>query len=141
MNNYLEFSVCWPRILESTNISNLSELADLVDVSQPTVSRNKKKNTFPRNWAIIIGYKSNIHPEWIMTGKGPIRNDTQESSYQNNMLHEIDRWLADLTVNEPFRKEWFIGVFLDAFPKFKKWKNNQDNVKNKDNTPGNSKAA
>lgn len=132
MNKKFSFSDCWVRIQESTNISNLSELAELIGVSQPTVSRKKKENAFPRNWAIIVGYESGIHPEWLMTGIGSKQTNSTNAKYQNSMLHEIDIWLSEQIENEPFRKEWFLGTFLDAFPTFAKWKKSQDEKERKD---------
>ena len=141
MNNIFSFSDCWLRIQNSSNINNLTELANLIDISQPTISRNKKNDSFPEHWAIVVGYKLNIHPEWIMTGEGQKQRSQSNSTYHNKLLHEIDRWLTELIKNEPFRREWFLGVFLDSFPKFAKWRTNQNSVKNEYHTPKNSKAA
>ena len=140
MNDFFVFSDCWARIKSSTNISTLTELADILDISQPTVSRKKSDNLFPKNWAIIVGYKSNIHPEWIMTGEGIAKSDDYAPEFQNELLHEVDRWLAEQIKKEPFRKEWFKGSFLDAFPLFAEWKKSQEKEEREDTSIQNKAA-
>lgn len=125
MDDFSIFSDCWSRIKKSTDISTLTDLADILDVSQPTVSRKKAEDIFPKNWAIIVGYKSNIHPEWIMTGNESFKSRETTPSFKNDILEDIEKWLSEQIKKEPFREGWFEGTFLDAFPLFAEWKKSQ----------------
>ena len=135
------FSEIWSRIRLETDLEKISELAILIETTPQYVSRKKKNNDFSVEWAFKIALKYNLSTDWIMTGKGPKRREEPDPSYKNSILHDIDRWLSEQIKKEPFRKDWFMGAFLDAFPKFDQWKKNQENTKNEYNTPGNSKAA
>jgi hypothetical protein len=137
----MDFLHIWDRIKNETDIQTLTGLAAFLGTTQQHVSKKKGINEFSVQWAFKIAHKYDLSTDWIMTGKGQKKRDKPDSSYQNDILHEVDRWLTEVIKNEPYRKEWFLGVFLDSFPKFAQWRNNQNSIKNKDNTPRNSKAA
>ena len=134
------FSDIWLRIKNETDLDKISDFAKLVDTTPQYISRKKGKNDFSVEWAFKIAQQYGLNTDWIMTGKGSKRRGAPDPSYENNILHEIDRWLTEQIKNEPFRKEWFIGVFLDSFPKFKQWRKSLGS-QSEDNTNNNSKAA
>ena len=70
-NANLNFSEIWNRISCETDIKNYSQLAQLIGISQQSVSSAKRKNRFPINWAYNVAKKYNLLTEWILTGKGP----------------------------------------------------------------------
>ncbi len=44
-------------------------LANVVGVAQSTVSKKKKNNIFPEEWAYRVSKKYNLPTEWILTGE------------------------------------------------------------------------
>ena len=134
------FNEIWNRIKEKTSLEKYNELAEVVETAQSNVSKRRKENIFPPEWGFKIAQKYGLCTDWIMTGIEPKKRKKPDSSYQNKILHEIDKWLSEQIKKEPFRKEWFMGTFLDAFPKFAKWKRSQGS-QSEDNRNNNSKAA
>ena len=121
------FEEVWSRIKDATGLQNLKDLAEIVKRTGAAVSGAKAKNEFPPGWAYLVGQKYGILTEWIMTGTGPKRlKDLQNSSQQLEITIEIDEWIKDIIKKEPFRKDWFRGVFEDSFPAFKEWKREKE---------------
>ncbi|KAB2891600.1 MAG: bacteriophage CI repressor [Desulfobulbaceae bacterium] len=118
----MSFSSIWKRILEETDIKNLSELAGIVGTTQPYVSRKKKNDEFPVEWAFKVAEKYNLLVEWLFYGRGPRRLSDASSTFNQSFLKEIDEWLSEFIAAEPNRKEWFECSFEDCFPLFKEWR-------------------
>jgi hypothetical protein len=118
----MSFSEIWQRIVSETDLTKLTQLADLVGTTQQYVSRKKKKDEFPVEWAYKVGEKYKLLTEWIMKGDGPVRLSICEKCFNQDYLKDVDRWLSDLISKEPNRKEWFECAFEDSFPMFKEWR-------------------
>jgi Bacteriophage CI repressor helix-turn-helix domain len=138
MDNFFNI---WKRIQDETDLKKIGEFARFVGTTPQYVSRKKSKNEFSVEWAYKIAEEYGLRTKWVMTGKGPKGSSDQEDKFHNDFLHEIDNWLTEQVGNEPFRKEWFVGNFLDAFPKFAQWRKSLESQKNEDNTDRDSKAA
>ena len=65
------FEEIFLRLQEAIGVKNISQLSEIIERKQPTVSAAKAKNNFPANWAFEIEKKYGILTGWIMTGKGP----------------------------------------------------------------------
>jgi hypothetical protein len=128
MNKNFIFSDCWFRIQKSTNIKNLTELADIIGISQPSVSRKKKEKIFPRNWAIIVGYEYNINPEWIMTGEESKRIVDPKSKHINSYFQELEEWGKEIGKSNNI--EWLTQQIDEALPMFVKWKKRKEEGEN-----------
>ena len=48
-----------------------TELADFFGVPQSAVSAAVRRGKMPSSWLVILMRVKNVHPEWILTGKGP----------------------------------------------------------------------
>lgn len=98
----MSFTDSWDRIKKETNIKYLSDLAEVIETSQPNVSRQKKEKTFPPGWAYIVGKKYGLLTEWIMTGEGPKRlgekivNDEKEAPPKGI----IEEWIQEVREKE-----------------------------------------
>ena len=136
----LLFLDIWERIKSATNINTLTQFAVFLETTQPYISRKKSQNDFPVEWAFKVAQEYGLNTDWIMTGKGSMRSGESEPEFQNELLHEIDRWLAGQIKKEPFRKEWFKGSFLDAFPLFAEWKKSQEKEEREDTSIQNKAA-
>jgi hypothetical protein len=44
-------------------------------------------------------------------------------------IQDLDQWLSELVVKEPYRKEWFKASIEDTFPMFKEWKKRREDQK------------
>lgn len=123
-NNFFE---CFARIKSETDILNMTQLAELVNVSQSTVSKQNIKKEFPAEWAYSIGKKYNLLTEWIMEGVGPKRLSSKDHEELNlNLLKEIENWVEDEKKIEPKFSDWFEVEFKQKFPKFAEWKRKAD---------------
>lgn len=124
----MDFQIIWNRIKENTEITNLNGLAKLVQTSQPNVSKRKKENKFPIEWAYKIGKEYDLNLDWILEGIEPKRAsgcDHQEQDtkiFKNDILHQIDEWLSEMVKDDPGRREWFRIDFEDKYPKFAEFK-------------------
>lgn len=139
----MKFTSVWRRITEETDIKNLTQLSKVVETTQQNVSKKKKNDEFPANWAVKVGFKYGLMIEWILTGNGPKRlseyippqsqkkvkgehNDGCSRKIHFDFLYEIDEWLLEIVTKEPFRKDWFQGFFMDACKPFADWKKRKD---------------
>ena len=48
-----------------------TDLADFFGVPESTVSAAVRRGKMPSSWLVILMRVKNVHPEWILTGKGP----------------------------------------------------------------------
>jgi len=121
-NANLNFSEIWNRISCETDIKNYSQLAQLIGISQQSVSSAKRKNRFPINWAYNVAKKYNLLTEWILTGKGPKSlDDLRRKAYHNSLAVEIDRWIDFMKERNMKEVTWFEIDFLKRYPEFKEW--------------------
>ena len=59
------------RIYFITGTRTQIELANFLGLRQSAVSVAKRRENIPSDWLVILMRVKNIHPEWILTGKGP----------------------------------------------------------------------
>lgn len=117
----------------------MKDIAEFVGISHQYVSKKKKEDHFPVEWAFKIARKYRLLTEWIMTGEGPKR--LEDGNYTFPILHELDQWLIELVVNEPDRRTWFSYAVQDAFPMFKQWKKRKEDQCRDDNSAEGAKVA
>ena len=124
LGGFMSFLSVWERIKSETDLDKLNQLVDIVGTTQPYISRKKKEDKFPVDWAYKVAIKYGLLTEWILSGKGPRRlaEVHPESRYAFPILDDVNEWLSEVVVNEPYRREWFRASLEDAFPMFKEWK-------------------
>jgi hypothetical protein len=66
------FGDVWGRVKTATNIRNLSQLAKVLEIKQPSVSKAKKRGVFPPHWILFIAERYNVASDWLFTGNGPM---------------------------------------------------------------------
>ena len=98
----LSFLDVWSRVKDKTNIKNLVQLAEFTDTSQPTVSRKKKEDSFPVEWAFKIARAFDLNTDWIMTGEEPKRlGDSATTSDQESAPKGIiEEWIQEVREKE-----------------------------------------
>ncbi len=109
----------WDRIKESTKIENLNQLAEIVDTSNSNVTKRKKEDNFPVEWAFEIGQKYGISTEWILTGNGERRFEAED-----NFFHDLEMWGKEIGNSDNIT--WLKNQIEDLLPAFKKWKESKD---------------
>lgn len=115
-DDFFPFDSVWHRVQEATNIRTITELSEVVGVSQPNVSKRKKEGLFPEEWAYRVGSKYNVLTEWVLTGKGPKRLE----HCTNGIFKELEEWVLQMSGSG--NNEWFVNQVEVAFPLFKEWK-------------------
>ncbi len=111
------------RIKQEIKIKNLNQLAEIIDYSQPNISKRKKENYFPPEWAFIIAEKYNLSTDWIMTGKGEKKRflEPEKIESKNQSIQQLDKWLSEITKKNPEKAIWFKYQLEVAFPEFRDW--------------------
>ncbi len=76
-----------------------------------------------------------INLDWLLTGEGPKQIDDLKGPQKYNfpILENLDQWLTELVVNEPYRRDWFKGNLQDAFPMFKAWMKRREEQEGRNN--------
>ena len=128
--NEIRFDPVWNRISKECKIKNITQLSKIIGVSQSNVSKKKKADNFPVEWAYEIAKKYNLLTEWILTGEnqkksgknGGVVEDLRGGVRQKDVfLQEIENWLSELEKKEPGRRTWFKYDFLEKYPQFESW--------------------
>lgn len=122
MDSKDNFKEAWERIRGETDIKNQKELAELLRISPSAITDMKKTGKFPEKWAFIIESRLGLKSEWITGGKEPKRLEKRAFKSKFDILNEVEAWLEEITIKEPYRKEWFQAELEDKFPSFKAWK-------------------
>lgn len=120
------FSEVWGRLTGELKIKNLSELAEIIGVSQPTISRRKNEEIFPIEWAYLISKEFEVSLEWLLEGMERKESATLQKGKENKLLDEIDNWLTVKAEKEPEIIDWFTYEILKKFPEFAEWKRKAD---------------
>jgi len=60
------------RIKNATGIKTQKELADLLDVPQPSISDAKKRGNIPAIWLVKLCNSYDLNPKWVQDGAEPI---------------------------------------------------------------------
>ena len=119
----MPFEDTWERIRKKTGIRTFKELADIVGVQQPSISKWKSKNDFPEKWAYRIATKYDLNIKWILTGEGSeIGTGTLDQ-----LFIDLSEWIEE--VSGTGNNEWFINQLYAAFPMFKEWRIGKENSK------------
>ena len=121
------FEIVWGRLSEKLSLKNYSELVDIIGISQPVISKRKKENIFPVEWAYIISKKKDLPIDWILEGKGPKRPSDQKSKkLELDCLQTFEKWIKEKESDKPAFPNW-IEIELDRnFPEFEEWKRKID---------------
>lgn len=126
----------WERIKEVTRIENLNQLAEIVETSNSNITKRKKEDNFPVEWAFEIAQRYGLSTEWILTGKA--ENQSHIKKVKTNrieILEEIEEWLIEKVEEDPEREDWFKVELKKAFPEFKKWKEEKEESEAQKDTP------
>lgn len=69
--NTLTFQEQLERIKEIVAARTQFELANFLGIKQAELSDAMRREKIPSGWLIILMRVKNVHPEWVLTGKGP----------------------------------------------------------------------
>ena len=112
------FEEIFLRLQEAIGVKNISQLSEIIERKQPTVSAAKAKNNFPANWAFEIEKKYGILTGWIMTGKGP--RTLKEKKGDLAFYEELEEWAKDMSMSNDIK--WLYRQIEEHFPGFVEWK-------------------
>lgn len=115
----MSFEEIWDRIKKETKLKKITELAELAETSQPNVSKKKKEDNFPVDWAYKISKKFGLNIEWILEGTGPQRPD--QSNDDPEIIKQISKWIQEQERKEPGALAWFKYDFRKKYSDFDRW--------------------
>lgn len=120
-----DFFTVWSRIVAETSIRTLIHLAEVVETSHPTVSRKKKENSFPVEWAFKIARTFALNTDWLMTGEGPKHwregGGLQEEVFQGSLAE----WIREQCLAKPDFYREFMADCAALFPRYAEWLRNR----------------
>ncbi|MBU0481233.1 MAG: helix-turn-helix domain containing protein [Proteobacteria bacterium] len=128
------FDKIFERIKRETEIKSMAHLAKMVGTAQSYVSKKRKEDKFPVEWAYIVGREYDLLTEWILTGNGP-KSLNDENERKIKLLNEVECWILNTDEEERGAVEWFTYDFRKKYPEFVEWlrkKEAEETEKNKD---------
>lgn len=127
----MSFDSIWQRIASETDLQKPGQLADIVGTTRQYVSRKKKENSFPIEWAYKVAKHYGLLTEWVFSGEGPKRIP-EDKKYEFKVLKDLDTWLSEVVVSNPDRRQWFSVMIYDTFPMFSEWVKRREEEDGKD---------
>ncbi len=125
---FMNFLPVWERIKEKTELKKFVQLADFLEISQQYVTKRKKENYFPEEWAFRIGQHFKISTDWLLTG------EKEKHTPKLNFLIELETWAKESSGGDNI--QWLENQIHAAFPMFVEWKKRKEEQKSKtDSTP------
>lgn len=121
-NNFL---CVFSRIKAETDIKNFTQLSEILGISQPAISKTKKKGVFPTEWAFQLELKHGLLTRWILTGEGPKRHgegteQTQKAKQTATFLAELEAWARESAKGGDIG--WLEDQLETYFPAFRIWR-------------------
>jgi hypothetical protein len=92
-----DFDQIWQRLQSVTSMKNLSQLAAILGIKQPTISKAKKNGDFPLKWALCIAKVYFLNTDWVLYGTGPIRQGRAAETVFRCKLEQLDEILIKAT--------------------------------------------
>lgn len=65
------FNIFFERVAKTTGISNLSDLARILNVNRSAVTQARKKDSVPAKWILHLYKQHGLNPKWLEDGSGP----------------------------------------------------------------------
>lgn len=116
------FDKIWERVKSETQVKNMLNLARTVGTTQQNVSKKKKENKFPVEWAYKVAQQYGLLTEWIMNGEGPKRLkdvvDPSDQEEQNTGI--IEEWVQEIRKKEGNDGRIVMELSLQV-PEFREW--------------------
>ena len=118
----MAFFDSWERVKNATNIKNQYDLAEALGVSQPVVSKYKKKGEFPVEWAYKLARSYGLTTEWIMTGEGGPKGlaGKEANASDTGKASVIKEWVDDV-ISEEGTEGRIVMEMAFQVPEFRQW--------------------
>jgi hypothetical protein len=72
----LSFDEVFKRVCEKTEITTSTDLAKVLGISGPSISRQKSNNSFPATWLVLIAAKFKLDLNYLAFGEEICRGKT-----------------------------------------------------------------
>ena len=80
------FGERFARIQIATKTRTQTELADLLDIRQSSISDAKRRHSIPPDWILKLLEDHRINPEWIKNGTGPMLLPDDGTVHRNSKI-------------------------------------------------------
>ena len=125
------FQDAFERIKGETDIKKFTQLAEFIGVSQPAISKAKKRDVFTPEWAVAIEREYGILTRWILTGEGPKRHNQTETPQTAPsqpqpgadipaFILELNTWAKEISGKGNL--EWLEKQLETCLPTWKTWR-------------------
>jgi hypothetical protein len=86
------------RLKQAMGVSTDTALAKALGIKQGSISGAKMKGSIPARWIIGTAEATGVHADWLLTGKGPMRPEVEESISSDDVA-----FISDLEPQERTR--------------------------------------
>ena len=83
-----KFEARYQRVFEAAGCKTQTELADILEIKQSSISDAKKRGSIPAHWLVKLLALRGINPDWIKDGIEPKFLKPSYISEDNNGIHE-----------------------------------------------------
>ncbi|CAK8713330.1 hypothetical protein GMJAKD_02595 [Candidatus Electrothrix aarhusensis] len=109
------------RAREAAKVEKNKQLAELIGMSEHSFSNMKISGSII-NHLLVWAIKEQINLSWLFYG-----SDTPKQDQLLEEIQQLQKWLSEISLNDPNRIAWFKVELLDKFPAFKEWLNTETN--------------
>ena len=71
-NEFLTFQAQMARVKFIAQARTLCQLADILGVTQASISEASKRGSVPASWLVVLVQKFRANPDWILEGTMPV---------------------------------------------------------------------
>ena len=68
--NSARFDAFLQRVFRTTEITNQTELADVLQINRSAITQARKKDTVPARWVLHLFRTYGLNPDWVESGAG-----------------------------------------------------------------------
>ena len=84
MNSFHSIEAQIARLMWVFGVRTQTELADALGIRQATVSEGLRNGSIPASWFLCAVEKTNVRPQWLRTGEGPMTYRVDEAFPQHD---------------------------------------------------------
>jgi len=83
------------RILHGLGVKNQSQLAQALGITPARISNAKARGEIPPEWLVKLASEKELNPNWILTGKEPMRIGIDEV-FLGRVIHLVEEYLEEI---------------------------------------------
>ena len=103
------------RMKKVINVNSDADLAKFLGLSETTVSKWKKRERIPEKNYLAFLNKTNVNPDWLLTGEGEMYRTNDRLEKARELLNDIENNHKADVVNVPFYEDIYASAGAGAY--------------------------